>query len=79
MRGERDKAVLEWRHARRELLEYKRSERGELDALVSERDALATGMEQRSMETSTLTEALRQREASEVRAAGLGPAGGTLR
>ena len=30
------------------------------------------------METSTLTEALRQREASEVRAAGLGPAGGYL-
>ena len=68
LRSERDRAFNEMRTAKRELLEMQKAERADIDALADERDALAAGLEQRSIEMSSLTEALRAREASETAA-----------
>jgi hypothetical protein len=68
LRSERDRAHNEMRAAKRELLELHKAEKAEKQALTGERDALVAGLEQRSMETSSLTEALRAREASEAAA-----------
>ena len=68
LRAERDRAHSEMRAAKRDLLDLQKEQQAENDALVGERDALEAGLEQRSVETSALTEALRAREASEAAA-----------
>ena len=68
LKAERDKLAAELRTCKHQLLERTRADRSEFESLESERNALEEGLAQRSMETSQLTEALRQREASEAAA-----------
>jgi WD40 repeat protein len=67
-KADRERAQAELRSLKHALLDAKKEGRSELEALKAERDALEAGLEQRSIETSTLTEALRQREQSEAAA-----------